>query len=129
MVDFTTPRAIAATAQARQQLYADGKHAEIGPPGKGLPKDEAGNFIASQEKSDVVHDSPGLPGGKNAGDEQTKAAGDRDCGGKQLNQLARISIITFRTSSILSDLMRPVLYRIILPSAVNIRFGLILLIF
>jgi hypothetical protein len=26
------------------------------PPGKGLPKDEAGNFIASQEKSDVVHD-------------------------------------------------------------------------
>ena len=34
----------------------DGKHAEIGPPGKGLPKDEAGNFIASQEKSDVVHD-------------------------------------------------------------------------
>ncbi|MCX6679646.1 MAG: hypothetical protein NTX42_04670 [Methanothrix sp.] len=39
------------------------------PPGKGLPKDEAGNFIASQERSDVVHDSPGLPGGKNAGDE------------------------------------------------------------
>ena len=34
-----------------------------------LPKDEAGNFIASQERSDVVHDSPGLPGGKNAGDE------------------------------------------------------------
>jgi hypothetical protein len=26
------------------------------PPGKGLPKDEAGNFIANQEKSDVVHD-------------------------------------------------------------------------
>jgi hypothetical protein len=39
------------------------------PPSKGLPKDEAGNFIASQEKSDVVHDSPGLPGGENAGDE------------------------------------------------------------
>jgi len=55
--------------------------------------------------------------------------GDQDCGRKQLNQLARISIITFRTSSILSDLMRPVLYRIILQSAVNIRFGRILLIF
>ena len=26
------------------------------PPGKGLPKDEAGNFIAEQERSDVVHD-------------------------------------------------------------------------
>jgi hypothetical protein len=40
-----------------QQLYADGKHAEIGPPVDAcLPKDEAGNFIASQEKSDVVRD-------------------------------------------------------------------------
>jgi hypothetical protein len=26
------------------------------PPGKGLPKDGEGNFIADQEKSDVVHD-------------------------------------------------------------------------
>jgi hypothetical protein len=26
------------------------------PPGKGLPKDEAGNFVVSQERSDVVHD-------------------------------------------------------------------------
>jgi len=26
------------------------------PPGKGLTKDEAGNFVASQERSDVVHD-------------------------------------------------------------------------
>ena len=41
----------------RQQLYADGKHAEIGPQVEAcLPKDEASNFIASQEKSDVVHD-------------------------------------------------------------------------
>ncbi len=40
-----------------QQLYADGKYAEIGPLVDAcLPKDEAGNFIASQEKSDVVHD-------------------------------------------------------------------------
>ena len=40
-----------------QQLYAEGKHAEIGPLVDAcLPKDEAGNFIASQEKSDVVHD-------------------------------------------------------------------------
>jgi hypothetical protein len=45
-----------APAPGPQQLYADGKNAEIGAPGKGLPKDEAGNFIASQEKSDVVHD-------------------------------------------------------------------------
>ena len=53
-----------------QQLYADGKHAEIGPLVDAcLPKDEAGNFIAERERSDVVHDSPGLPGGKNAGDE------------------------------------------------------------
>jgi len=40
------------------------------PPGKGLPKDEAGNFIVSQELSDVVHDLSRLPGGKDAGDEQ-----------------------------------------------------------
>ncbi|MEI6102717.1 MAG: hypothetical protein WCP70_02125 [Methanothrix sp.] len=26
------------------------------PPGKSLPKDEAGNFIAEQERSDLVHD-------------------------------------------------------------------------
>ena len=26
------------------------------PPGNALPKDEAGSFIASQERSDVVHD-------------------------------------------------------------------------
>jgi len=58
----------------RQQLYAEGKFAEIGPPGKGLPKDGAGNFIADQEKSDVVHDSPGLPGGKNAGDESGRSS-------------------------------------------------------
>ncbi|MFA6373837.1 MAG: hypothetical protein WCW68_14545 [Methanothrix sp.] len=46
-----------APAQARQQLYANGKFTEItGLPGKCLPKDEIGNFIASQERSDVVHD-------------------------------------------------------------------------
>jgi hypothetical protein len=46
-----------ALAQGRQQLYADGKHAEILAQVEAcLPKDEAGNFIASQERSDVVHD-------------------------------------------------------------------------
>jgi hypothetical protein len=40
-----------------------------------LPKDGAGNFVASQEKSDVVTRPARLPGGKNAGDEQA-AAGD-----------------------------------------------------
>ena len=40
-----------------EQLYAEGKHAEIGPLVDAcLPKDEAGNFIADQERSDVVHD-------------------------------------------------------------------------
>ena len=46
-----------APAHARQQLYADGKHAEILADIEAcLPKDEAGNFVADQEKSDVVHD-------------------------------------------------------------------------
>ncbi len=40
-----------------QQLYAEGKHAEIlAQVEVCLPKDEAGNFIAELEKSDVVHD-------------------------------------------------------------------------
>ena len=40
-----------------QQLYFDGKHAEILAQVEAcLPKDEAGNFIAEQERSDVVHD-------------------------------------------------------------------------
>ena len=39
------------------KLYADGKHAEILAQVEAcLPKDEAGDFIASQERSDVVHD-------------------------------------------------------------------------
>lgn len=45
-----------APAQPRQHLYSEGKFAEILAPGRGLSKDEAGNFAASQEKSDVVHD-------------------------------------------------------------------------
>ncbi|MCK9565523.1 MAG: Eco57I restriction-modification methylase domain-containing protein, partial [Methanothrix sp.] len=55
---FTTP----APERARlgtelQQLYADGKFTEIGPLVDAcLPKDETGNFISDQEKSDVVHD-------------------------------------------------------------------------
>ncbi len=40
-----------------QQLYAEGKHAEIlAQVDACLPKDALGNFIAEQEKSDVVHD-------------------------------------------------------------------------
>ena len=39
------------------QLHAEGKHAEIlAAVDACLPEDEAGNFIASQEKSDLVHD-------------------------------------------------------------------------
>ncbi|MCK9442159.1 MAG: hypothetical protein M0Q13_12150 [Methanothrix sp.] len=53
MGDSTTP----APAAARQQLYAEGKFTEILTQVDAcLPKDEAGNFIAEQEKSDVVHD-------------------------------------------------------------------------
>ena len=40
-----------------EQLYAQGDFIEIGPLVEAcLPKDEASNFIASQEKSDLVHD-------------------------------------------------------------------------
>ena len=50
-------RAKAAPARPRQQLYSDGKPAEILAAVDGcLPKDGEGNFIADQEKSDVVHD-------------------------------------------------------------------------
>jgi hypothetical protein len=58
MVDSATP----APERARlgvelQQLYADGKHADILAQVEAcLPKDEAGSFIAELEKSDVVHD-------------------------------------------------------------------------
>ena len=46
-----------APARASQQLYADGKHAEILAAVEAcLPKDDAGNFIADREKLDVVHD-------------------------------------------------------------------------
>ena len=57
-VGFTTP----APERARlgtglQQLYAEGKHAEImAQVDACLPKDGEGNFIADPEKSDVVHD-------------------------------------------------------------------------
>jgi hypothetical protein len=40
-----------------QQLYAEGKHSKILARVEAyLPKDAAGNFIAEQERSDVVHD-------------------------------------------------------------------------
>ncbi|MGV8174200.1 MAG: hypothetical protein ACP5OU_00685 [Methanothrix sp.] len=40
-----------------QDLYAAGNHAEILAAVEDcLPKDEAGNFVAEQERSDVVHD-------------------------------------------------------------------------
>jgi hypothetical protein len=57
--------------RARRQPYAESKFTDILAPVEAcLPKDEAGNFNASQERSDVVHDSPGFPGGKDTGDEQ-----------------------------------------------------------
>ena len=40
-----------------QQLYVDGKFSEtLAQVDACLPKDSSGNFIADQEKSDVVHD-------------------------------------------------------------------------
>jgi len=57
-ISFTTPAPERARLEAElRQLYADGKHAEILAQVEAcLPKDEAGNFIAEQERSDVVHD-------------------------------------------------------------------------
>jgi len=57
-ISFTTPAPERARLGAQlQQLYAEGKHAEIQAQVEAcLPKDEAGNFIAELEKSDVVHD-------------------------------------------------------------------------
>ena len=70
MVDSATPAPERARLEAALQLlYAESKFTEIlAQVDACLPKDEAGNFIAEQERSDVVHDSPGLPGGKNAED-------------------------------------------------------------
>jgi hypothetical protein len=58
MVDSATPAPERARLGAElQQFYADGKFSEIlAQVDACLPKDEAGNFIAEQEKSDVVHD-------------------------------------------------------------------------
>ena len=57
-ISFTTPAPERARQGAElQQLYAEGKHAEILAQTEAcLPKDAAGNFIAEQERSDVVHD-------------------------------------------------------------------------
>ena len=57
-ISFTTPAPERARLVAElQQLYAEGKHDEILAGVESLlPKDEAGNFITEQEKSDVVHD-------------------------------------------------------------------------
>ncbi|TFH48507.1 MAG: hypothetical protein E4G89_06180 [Methanothrix sp.] len=57
-ISFTTPTPERARLGAElQQLYADGKYAEIlAQVEVCLPKDAAGIFIAEQEKSDVVHD-------------------------------------------------------------------------
>jgi hypothetical protein len=57
-ISFTTSAPERARLGAElQQLYADGKYAEIlAQVDSCLPKDEAGNFIAELEKSDVVHD-------------------------------------------------------------------------
>ena len=57
-ISFTTPADERARQGAElQDLFAAGKHAEILAAVKAcLPKDEAGSFIAEQERSDVVHD-------------------------------------------------------------------------
>ena len=57
-ISFTTPAPERARLGAElQQLYAEGKHADIlAQVDACLPKDGAGNFIAEQERSDVVHD-------------------------------------------------------------------------
>jgi hypothetical protein len=57
-ISFSTPATERARLGAKlQQLYAEGKHADIlAQVGACLPKDGAGNFIAEQERSDVVHD-------------------------------------------------------------------------
>ena len=56
-ISFTTPAPERARLGAElQQLYAGGKDSEIlAQVDACLPKDEAGNFIAEQERSDVVH--------------------------------------------------------------------------
>ena len=55
---ITTPAPERARLAAElQQLYSEGKHNEILAQVQSLlPKDDAGNFISEQEKSDVVHD-------------------------------------------------------------------------
>jgi len=57
-ISFTTPAPERARLGAQlQQLYADGKHTDIlAQVDACLPKDEAGNFVANQGHSDVVHD-------------------------------------------------------------------------
>lgn len=57
-ISFTTPAPERARLVAElQQLYADDKFAEILAQVEAcLPKDAAGNFLAKQERSDVVHD-------------------------------------------------------------------------
>ena len=56
--NLTTPAPERARLGAElQQLYAGGKDSEIlAQVDACLPKDEAGNFIVEQERSDVVHD-------------------------------------------------------------------------
>ncbi|MGB5101067.1 MAG: hypothetical protein WBN94_10790 [Methanothrix sp.] len=67
MVDSTTPAPAWGHSYSSSTPRASSRKSWL--PGKGLPKDEADNFIVSQERSDVVHDSPGLPGREDAGDE------------------------------------------------------------
>ena len=57
-ISFTTPAPERARLVAElQQLYSEGKHNEILAGVEAcLPKNEAGNFITEEEKSDVVHD-------------------------------------------------------------------------
>ena len=57
-ISFTTPAEERARLGAElQDLYSQGKHDEIlAVVNDSLPQDEAGNFVAERERSDVVHD-------------------------------------------------------------------------
>ena len=78
-ISFTTPAPERARLGAElEQLYAEGKHAEILALVEAcLPKDAAGNFIAEPGKIGCGARPAGLPGGENAGDEQAEAEGDQ----------------------------------------------------
>ena len=78
-ISFTTHAPERARLSAEpQQLYADAKFAEILAQADAcLPKDMAGNFHRRTRKIRRSARPAGLPGGTDAGDEETKTAGDQ----------------------------------------------------